>query len=236
MSIIDLPIAPASASAAPDPELRARLVRRAKALSWLSLGWMSIEGAVGVVAGLAAGSVALVGFGLDSGIEALASVIVIWRFTGARVHSATSERRAQQLVAVSFFLLAPYITFDAVRTLIGGERPQFTIAGALLAAGSIVLMPLLGRAKQRLGERLGSAATAGEGTQNMLCAYLAAAVLSGLAANALFGAWWLDPVAGLFIAYVCVREGRETWRGEDCCASPLDAALTAPARSDRCCD
>jgi len=240
VSLVELPVAPASqapAAGAADGERRARLVRRAKALSWLSLAWMTIEGAVGVIAGLAAGSVALVGFGLDSGVEGLASVIVIWRFTGARAHSATSERRAQQLVAISFFALAPYIAFDAVRTLVTGARPEFTVVGAGLAVGSIVLMPLLGRAKQRLGAQLGSAATAGEGTQNMLCAYLAAAVLTGLAANAVFGAWWLDPVAALFIAFVCVREGRQTWRGEDCCASPLDVALASEGNcSDACCE
>ncbi len=178
---------------------------------------MTIEGAVGVVAGLVAGSVALLGFGLDSAIEGLASVIVIWRFTGSRTQSATSERRAQRAVAISFFLLAPYIAIDAVVTLVNANHPETSWVGIGLAVGSIVLMPLLGRAKQRLGRQLDSAATAGEGTQNMLCAYLAAAVLTGLLANTLFGAWWLDPVAALFIAFVAVREGRETWRGEGCC-------------------
>src|SRR5229473_1024633 len=194
-----------------------RAARRARLLSWLSLAWMTIEGAVGVIAGLVAGSVALLGFGLDSAIEGLASVIVIWRFTGSRTHSATSERRAQRAVAISFFLLAPYIAIDAVVTLVNANHPETSWVGIGLAVGSIVLMPLLGRAKQRLGRQLDSAATAGEGTQNMLCAYLAAAVLTGLLANTLLGAWWLDPVAALFIAFVAVREGRETWRGEGCC-------------------
>jgi divalent metal cation (Fe/Co/Zn/Cd) transporter len=178
---------------------------------------MTVEGVVGVTAGLVAGSVALLGFGLDSAIEGLASTIVIWRFTGSRTLSDTSERRAQRAVAVSFFLLAPYIAIDAIVTLAGGHHPETSWVGIGLAIGSIILMPLLGRAKQRLGRQLESAATAGEGTQNMLCAYLAAAVLVGLLANTVFGWWWLDPVAALFIAFVAVREGRETWRGEGCC-------------------
>jgi divalent metal cation (Fe/Co/Zn/Cd) transporter len=178
---------------------------------------MTIEGAVGVIAGLVAGSVALLGFGLDSAIEGLASVIVIWRFTGSRTLSETSELRAQRAVAISFFLLAPYITLDAILSLVGGDHPQTSWVGIGLAVGSIILMPMLGRAKQRLGRQLDSAATAGEGTQNMLCAYLAAAVLVGLLANTLLGWWWLDPLAALFIAFVAVREGRETWRGEGCC-------------------
>jgi len=194
-----------------------RAARQARLLSWFSLAWMTIEGAVGVIAGLVAGSVALLGFGLDSAIEGAASVIVIWRFTGTRTHSETSERRAQRAVAISFFLLAPYIALDAVVTLATAHHPETSWIGVGLAVGSIVLMPLLGRAKRRLGRQLDSAATAGEGTQNMLCAYLAAAVLAGLLANTVLGIWWLDPVAALFIAGVALREGRETWRGEGCC-------------------
>jgi divalent metal cation (Fe/Co/Zn/Cd) transporter len=194
-----------------------RAAQQARLLSWISLGWMTIEGAVGVIAGLVAGSVALLGFGLDSAIEGLASVIVIWRFTGSRTQSETSERRAQRAVAVSFFLLAPYIAIDAGITLAAGHHPETSWVGIGLATGSIVLMPLLGRAKRRLGRQLDSAATAGEGTQNMLCAYLAGAVLAGLLANTVFGVWWLDPLAALLIAFVAVREGRETWRGEGCC-------------------
>jgi divalent metal cation (Fe/Co/Zn/Cd) transporter len=198
-----------------------RAVRRARLLSWISLGWMTAEGVVGVVAGVLAGSVALVGFGLDSAIEGLASVIVIWRFTGSRTLSETSERRAQRAVGVSFFLLAPYIAIEAIVTLASGQHADTSWVGIGLAVGSIVLMPLLGRAKQRLGRQLDSAATAGEGMQNLLCAYLAGAVLIGLIANTTVGAWWLDPLAALFIAYVAVREGRESWRGDGCaCHDP----------------
>jgi divalent metal cation (Fe/Co/Zn/Cd) transporter len=208
---------------------RARLVRRAKLLSWLSLGWMTIEGAVAVTAGLVAGSVALVGFGIDSAIEGLASVIVIWRFTGWRTFSEDAERRAQKLVAISFFLLAPYIAQQAIRTLASGTHPDASWVGVGLSVASIVLMPLLGRAKQRVGSAIGSSATAGEGTQNLLCAYMAAGVLVGLLANALVGWWWLDPVVGLGIAALAIREGREAWRGESCCDDALPRAGCLPS-------
>jgi divalent metal cation (Fe/Co/Zn/Cd) transporter len=193
-----------------------RLIARAKALSWISLAYMLVEGGVGIAAALAAGSVALLGFGLDSGIEALASVIVIWRFTGTRRLGQDAERRAQRMVAVTFFLLAPYIAQDAIRTLINGEHPTVSWVGIGLSVSSMIVMPLLGRVKQRIGERLGSGATAGEGNQNMLCAYLAAGVLAGLALNAAFGMWWADPAIAIAIAGLAVREGRAAWAGEDC--------------------
>jgi divalent metal cation (Fe/Co/Zn/Cd) transporter len=150
---------------------------------------MTVEGAIGIAAAIVAGSVALLGFGLDSAIEGLASVIVIWRFTGRRRLSHEAEDRAQQLVAISFFLLAPYIAEDAVRALIASEHPSTSRIGIGLSVSSIVVMPLLRRAKQTIGARLGSAATAGEGAQNMLCAYLAAGVLTGLVLNAALGLW-----------------------------------------------
>jgi len=199
-----------------DVRSRARLVRRVKALSWLSLAWMTAEGAVGIIAGSVAGSVALTGFGIDSAIEGLASVIVIWRFTGSRGLSEEAEERAQKLVAVSFFLLAPYVAAQAISDLAGGDHPETSYVGIGLSLGSLIFMPLLGRAKQKLGARLGSAATAGEGAQNMLCAYLAAGVLVGLLANLLLGWWWLDPVVALGISGLAVKEGREAWRGEGC--------------------
>jgi divalent metal cation (Fe/Co/Zn/Cd) transporter len=191
-------------------------VRLARVLAWVSLGWMTVEGAVGIAAGVAAGSVALIGFGLDSAIEGFASVIVIWRFTGSRTMSEDAERRAQRLVAVSFLLLAPYVAFEATRDLVTGSHPDTSWVGIGLAIVSLIAMPVLGRAKQRIGARLDSAATAGEGTQNMLCAYLAGAVLIGLVGNAAFGAWWLDPVAAFVIAGVALDEGRELWHGDDC--------------------
>jgi divalent metal cation (Fe/Co/Zn/Cd) transporter len=194
-----------------------RWARRARLLAWASLGWMTIEGVVAVVAGIAAGSIALIGFGISSAVEGLASVIVIWRFTGRRTLSEHAERRAQQLVAVSFWLLAPYVAIEAGHKLVTGDEPGVSWLGIGLTIASVILMPAFGLAKQRLGDRLGSAATAGEGTQNILCAYLGAAVLIGLGTNAAFGWWWADPVAALFIAAVAVREGLESWRGEECC-------------------
>jgi divalent metal cation (Fe/Co/Zn/Cd) transporter len=208
-----------------------------KLLSWLSLAWMTLEGAVAIVAGIVAGSIALVGFGLDSAIEGFASVIIIWRFTGSRVMSQTAEHRAQKLVAIQFCILAPYVAVESARALFGGEHPEVSVLGMALAVFSLITMPLLGIAKQRIAEQIGSAATRGEGRQNMLCAYLAGALLIGLAGNAIAGAWWLDPVVGLLIAAVAVKEGLEAWRGDGCCvSSPLDGfAIDGEFCQDDCC-
>jgi divalent metal cation (Fe/Co/Zn/Cd) transporter len=233
-TLIELPTLPVAALDGPDSGERDRLIGRAKALSWLSLAWMTVEGAVAVTAALIAGSVALLGFGIDSAIEGLASVIVIWRFTGSRRLSDRAELRAQRAVAVSFFLLAPYIAQDAIRALINGEHPSVSWVGIGLSLSSIVVMPLLGRAKQRIGERLGSGATAGEGAQNLLCAYMAAGVVVGLGANAALGWWWLDPVIALGIAAIAVREGRETWAGEGCACVAVPG-LDTDGCQDGCC-
>jgi divalent metal cation (Fe/Co/Zn/Cd) transporter len=231
---IDLPRVEVAPGPGGDPGERDRLIGRAKALAWLSLAWMTVEGTVAIAAALIAGSVALLGFGIDSAIEGLASVIVIWRFTGARRLSEHSEQQAQKAVATSFFLLAPYIAQDAIRTLIAGDHPATSWAGIGLSVSSIVVMPLLGRAKQSVGERLGSGATAGEGAQNLLCAYMAAGVVVGLAANAAFGWWWIDPVIALVIAAVAVREGREAWAGEGCACVAVPG-LEADSCQDGCC-
>jgi divalent metal cation (Fe/Co/Zn/Cd) transporter len=234
LPLLDIP-APAATRQAPTPITRAeyrRLAARVRMLSWLSLAWMAVEGGVAVAAGIVASSIALVGFGLDSAIEGFASIIIIWRFSSRHVFSDAAERRAQQLVAIQFFLLAPYVTVESVRSLIGEGHADVSVVGIALAIGSLVFMPMLGIAKQRLADQLGSAATAGEGRQNMLCAYLAGALLVGLLGNALVGAWWLDPTVGLLIAGVAVKEGIEAWRGEGCCvASPLDGA---PVAEDHC--
>jgi divalent metal cation (Fe/Co/Zn/Cd) transporter len=202
-----------------------RLARRAKALSWLTLGWLGVEAGVAIGAALVAGSTALLGFGLDSGIEALASVIIIWRFSGPHLFSAFSERRAQQLVAASFFLLAPYIAIEAFQSLATGHRADTSIIGIVLTAGTAILERPLGMAKRRLGVRLQSAATAGEGTQNLLCAYLAAAVLIGLLANTLFGLWWLDGAVAVGISCWAVFEGRRAWAGQLCTCAAAPAPL-----------
>ncbi len=194
-----------------------RAARRARHLSWLSLVWMGAEGAIAITAGVLAGSIALIGFGIDSAIEGFASLVIIWRFTGSRLLSHAAEERAQKLVAVQFFLLAPYVAAEAIRELAVADQPGTSWLGIGLTASSLVGMPFLGIAKRRLAGRLGSVATHGEGTQNLLCAYLAAAVLVGLLGNALFGLWWLDPAAALVVAAVAVREGRASWRGEGCC-------------------
>ena len=190
--------------------------RKAKLLSWFSLGYMAAEGAVAILAAVLASSVALLGFGLDSVIEGAASVLIVWRFSGSRTLSETAEARAQKAVAVTFFLLAPYIAYDAISTLLAGEKPSISWLGIALSISSLIVMPLLGRAKRHLGKVLDSGATSGEGMQNLLCAYLAAAVLVGLLANTLFGLWWLDPAVGLLIAGLAAREGIEAWRGEEC--------------------
>ena len=204
---VELPLASPAASIS--PARYQELARRVKLLSWLSLAAMSVEGAVALFAGIVAGSIALVGFGLDSAIEGFASVIIIWRFTGSRVMSQAAEQRAQKLVAAQFFILAPYVGVESIRALAGGEHPDVSVLGMALAVLSLITMPLLGVAKQRIADQIGSAATKGEGRQNVLCAYLAGALLIGLAGNAIAGAWWLDPVVGLLIAGVAVKEGLE---------------------------
>jgi divalent metal cation (Fe/Co/Zn/Cd) transporter len=228
-----LPPPPAQQLAEPSAEWLAA-ARRARALSWLSLVWMGAEGAIAITAGIVAGSIALVGFGLDSAIEGVASLVIVWRFTGHRLLSQAAEQRAQKLVAIQFFLLAPFVAFEAVSYLITAHEVATSVVGMVLTATSLVGMPFLGIAKQRLAQTLGSSATHGEGAQNLLCAYLAGAVFLGLAGNALFGWWWLDPIAALLIAGVATKEGLETWRGEGCCAPPLNAA--AAACHDDCCD
>ena len=240
MSATELPQLPLAAPAPARPGLDEaeyrRLAARVRLLSWVSLGYMTLEGTIAILAGVLAGSVALVGFGLDSAIEGFASAIIVWRFTGARVLSHHAEERAQRLVAVQFFVLAPYVAFESVQALVAGDRPEVSVLGIALSASSVVVMPYLGIAKQRLADRMGSAATKGEGRQNLLCAYLAGALLVGLVANAAFGAWWLDPAVGLLIAALAVKEGREAWRGEGCCvASPLDDGRPSATCSDGCC-
>jgi divalent metal cation (Fe/Co/Zn/Cd) transporter len=195
---------------------RAALVRRARALAWLGLGWHLVEAAVAVAAGAVAGSIALVGFGVDSLIEAGAGVVVLWLMAGTRSSSHAAERRAQQLVAASFAVLAAYVGVEAVRDLVAGHHPHASWVGVGLSVVTLVTMPPLAAAKRRVGERLGSSATTSESRQTMLCAYLSAALLVGLLANAVAGLWWADPVVALGIAGVAAREARESWRGEAC--------------------
>ena len=225
-----------TAVASMDREVYRSLATRVKWLSWVSLAYMTLEGTIAILAGVLAGSVALIGFGIDSAIEGFASAIIVWRFTGTRMFSERAEQRAQKLVAIQFFILAPYVAVESVQALVQGERSDVSWLGIALSASSMIVMPYLGLAKQRIADQIGSAATKGEGRQNMLCAYLAGALLIGLLANAAFGAWWLDPLVGLLIAAVAVREGVEAWRGEGCAcgADPLAALHDEPCE-DACC-
>ena len=193
---------------------RAQLVRRAQLLAWGGIAWHFAEFAIAIAAGIAAGSIALIGFGIDSGIESIAGFVLLWRFASAR---ASAERRAQQLIAVSFYILAAYVAVEAVRALVVGDRPDASWVGIALAAFTAPTMPLLALAKRRVGHRLGSSATISESNQTMVCAYLSVALLVGLGANAVFGWWWADPAAALVIAAVAAREGAASWRGDHCC-------------------
>jgi divalent metal cation (Fe/Co/Zn/Cd) transporter len=200
----------------PPPQERAALERRAKLLAWSGNGWHVVEFAIAVGAGLAAGSVALIGFGIDSVIEALAGGVIVWLFSGGRGSSRTAERRAQQLIASSYALLVLYIAVEATRDLIGSNHPEASWIGVGLAAFTAPTMPLLARAKRNVGRKLNSSATVSEANQNMICAYLSIALLAGLLANALLGWWWADPSAALVIAAVAAKEGLDSWRGESC--------------------
>jgi divalent metal cation (Fe/Co/Zn/Cd) transporter len=198
---------------------RAKLQRQVRWLAWGGIGWHVIEFGIALFAGIAASSIALIGFGIDSLIESLAGLIVLWLFTGSRIGSGKAERRAQQMVAASFYILAAYVGVEAIRSLIGGHEPDASWLGIGLAAFTAPTMPLLARAKRRIGHKLGSSATVQEASQTQLCAYLSFALLIGLGANALLGWWWADPMTALAIAAVALKEGRASWRGDscDCC-------------------
>lgn len=190
----------------------------ARRLAWVSMAVVVIEGVVGLSEGLAVGSVALTGWALGGAAEALASAMVVWRFSGARRQSETAESRAQRGVAVSFWLTAPYIAAESIRHLTGEYHVDTSVIGIGLTAVALLLMPVLGWANHKLGARLDSAATEGEGTQNYLCAAQAAGVLVGLVVTAAWpGGWWFDPAIGLAAAAAAVWQGIRSWRGHDCC-------------------
>ena len=187
-------------------------IRRGKVLEFLTVAYNLLEGVIAVGAGIVAGSIALVGFGFDSGIEVLASLLLIWRlYVGERV-----EKRALQLVGASFLLLAAYVAFDATKALVRSEAPDESIIGIVLAAVSVVVMPLLVRAKRRVADAIQSRAMHAEATQTQLCMYLSAILLAGLGLNAAFGWWWADPVAALVMVPIIANEGREALRGDTC--------------------
>jgi divalent metal cation (Fe/Co/Zn/Cd) transporter len=198
------------------PTTRDSLVRRARFLARLGLAWHTVEAAVAIAAGVAASSIALIGFGADSLVESIAGIVLLWRLGERRAQSEEAERRAQHLIGLSFWLIAAYVGVEAIRSLLAGAEPSVSYIGIGLAAVTLVTMPPLAAAKTRVAHQLGSAATRSEGRQNLLCAYLSAALLIGLGANAAFGWWWADPATALLIAGVAVNEGREAWRGEGC--------------------
>lgn len=199
----------------PAPAQREALQARAVRLARIGLGWHVAEAAVALVAGIAASSVALIGFGADSLVELLAALVLLWRFGSARPEA---ERLAQQLIAGSFLLIAVYVGVEASRGLVAGEHPDVSVPGIVLSAFTVVAMPLLARAKTRVAKQLHSSATASEARQTSICGYLSAALLVGLLANAVAGWWWADPAAAIVIAGACVYEARAAWRGEACCA------------------
>jgi len=201
--------------ALPAPE-RAAIERRARLLAWGGNAWHAIEFAIAIGAGIAASSVALVGFGIDSAIEALAGGVIVWLFSAERGSSHTSERRAQKLIAASYAILVAYIGVEAIRDLVLAHHPGTSWIGIGLAAFTAPTMPLLARTKRNVGRKLSSAATVSEAGQNMICAYLSIALLAGLLLNALAGWWWADPAAALLIAAIAAKEGIESWRGDAC--------------------
>jgi divalent metal cation (Fe/Co/Zn/Cd) transporter len=183
-------------------------------LELLTVGWNAIEAIVAIGAGVAASSVALVAFGLDSVVEVSAALVVLWKFLGV---PEDRERKALRLIGASFFALAAYVTASSVYDLATRARPDASAVGIVLTAVSLAVMPTLAWAKRRAGQRIGSRTLVADSAQTRLCAYLSASTLAGLAANALFGWWWADPLAALVIAVVALREGREAWKGETCC-------------------
>jgi divalent metal cation (Fe/Co/Zn/Cd) transporter len=213
---------------------RDRLVKLAKLLAWVGIGWHGIEATIAVAAGIAAGSIALIGFGADSLIESAAGFVLLWRFAASRSSSEDAERRAQKLIAISFYLLAAYVGMESLRSLFTGDRPDASWVGIGLSIFTLITMPPLAIAKARIGGKLNSSATRSEGQQNMLCAYLSAALLIGLGANAFFGLWWADPITALIIAGVAAKEGREAWRGESCCTAPIPDGGADHCEEDCC--
>jgi divalent metal cation (Fe/Co/Zn/Cd) transporter len=196
------------------PAERRRLGRRAQLLAGVSVGYNLVEALVALTAGAVAGSIALIGFGLDSLVEMSSGLVILWQFRHAVPESR--ERLALRLIAVSFFALAGYVTVESVRNLVGGGEPAPSPVGIALATLSLLVMPVLSWAQRRTGRALNSGSVVADSKQTLLCTYLSAVLLVGLVLNALVGWSWADPLAGLVIAAVAVREGIEAWRGDAC--------------------
>lgn len=236
----------AAGTAAPTPDRQAVLARRIRWVVAGTIAYNVVEAVVALTAGALASSSALVGFGLDSVVEVLSAAAVAWQFSAR--DPRTRERTAMVLIAVAFFALAAFVAVDAVRTLLGAAEPETSQVGIALAAVSLVVMPVLSAYERRTGRELGSASAVADSQQTLLCTYLSAVLLVGLVLTATLGWTWADPVAALVIAALAVKEGREAWRGDGCCApAPLrgtsaaggEAGPGAPAAScgcgDACC-
>lgn len=206
-----------------EADRRRRLGQRAQLLAGASVTYNLVEAVIAITAGLVAGSVALVGFGLDSIVEVSSGLIILWQFRHRL--PATRERQALRLMALSFFALAAYVSFESARALLSNRDPDSSPLGIALAAASLAIMPFLSWAQRRTGEELGSHAVVADSTQTLLCTYLSAVLLVGLVLNATLGWSWADPIAGLVIAAVAVREGLEAWRGDACCSNGASTLL-----------
>ncbi|MFJ6167736.1 cation transporter [Micromonospora orduensis] len=218
-------------SLGPTPARRSTLIRRVRLFVAATITYNVVEAVVAITAGTMASSTALIGFGLDSVIEVASAAAVAWQFSGP--HHERRERAALRVIALSFFALAAYVSVESVRALLGADRAAHSTVGLVLAAVSLAVMPVLSAAQRRAGRELGSASAVADSRQTLLCTYLSAVLLGGLAVNSLFGWWWADPAAALVIAAVAVREGRDAWRGDACCAP--GAALRSPAGSGTGC-
>ena len=208
----------------PDAARRAELARRIRLLVAATITYNVVEAAVALTAGTRASSTALIGFGLDSVVEVASAAAVAWQF--ASPDHEVREKTALRIIAISFFGLALYVTVESVRSLLGHEEPQHSTVGIVLASVSLIVMPVLSWAQRRTGRELGSRSAVADSKQTLLCTYLSGVLLIGLLLNSLFGWYWADPIAALVIAAAAVREGREAWKGRNCCA------LVIPAKTD----
>jgi divalent metal cation (Fe/Co/Zn/Cd) transporter len=215
------------------PSRRTVLARRVRWLVAATISYNVVEAVIAIAAGTVAGSTALIGFGLDSVVEVSSAAAVAWQFS-ARDHAVREarEKAALRVIAVSFFVLAAYVAVESVRALVGGAAADHSTVGIVLAAVSLAVMPGLSYAQRRAGRELGSVTAVADSKQTLLCTYLSAVLLVGLVVNSAFGWSWADPVAALVIAAVAVKEGREAWRGESCCAVPTGVA--EPTAADAC--
>ncbi|MGC4971688.1 cation transporter [Streptomyces sp. DT199] len=222
-------------SLGPSPDRRTQLARRIRLLVAATITYNTLEAIVAITAGTLASSTALIGFGLDSVIEVSSAAAVAWQFS-ATDHAVREarEKTALRIIALSFFALAAYVSVDSVRALTGTSDAQHSAPGIVLAALSLAVMPFLSAAQRRAGRELGSASAVADSKQTLLCTYLSAVLLAGLLANSLLGWSWADPIAALIIAAIAVKEGREAWRGDNCCAMPLGAVTEADADGCGC--